>query len=49
MEAIMSDSWDVTIKPVDGLNPGFGYEIIVERNGVKMLSTASHPVTRALR
>jgi len=39
------DSWDVTFGPIDPLNPGFGYEIRVERNGQTVLFTGSHPVT----
>jgi hypothetical protein len=42
-----SFSIDVTIGPIDPLNPQFGYEIQVRRNGIQVLSTNKHPVTGA--
>ncbi len=41
----MPDSYDVTITPCDPLNPGFGYAIKIEKNGVRILYTASDPRT----
>lgn len=40
-----SDSWDITFGPCDPQNPGFGYEIHIQRNGRTVLKTATHPMS----
>jgi hypothetical protein len=41
----MTDSWHISFGPCDSNNPGFGYYVKVERNGVRLLYTASDPVS----
>lgn len=43
----MNESWEVNFGPCDGLNPQFGYQIRIERNGRVVMLTAKHPVTGA--
>ena len=45
MIGMASESWDVRFGPCDPLNPGFGYELEVRRNGERVLFTGKHPVS----